>query len=153
MRRVIVPVLALAAICVLLSVRATPCHAGILLPQQVSFGESDLVESLDSASRSHSGTSSVPSRHRSHEWPAQDGNEPSTPLELASSLPTGNTGSSSTSNSSTGGAIGSGVVFCVLNGTLSLRDDSPLGHLAEDHGFSLPEAPGTDLLRPPQICG
>ena len=51
MRRVVVPLLALAALCVLLSVRATPCHAGILLPQQVSFGESDLVESLDAASQ------------------------------------------------------------------------------------------------------
>jgi hypothetical protein len=152
MRRVVVPILALAAMCVLLSARATQCHAGILVPQQVSFGESDLEKAVNSAASTHgaSGASSSSSnRHRSPDWPTSDSNQPSSPLELAKSLPTGGS-TSSTSTSSTGGAIGSGVVFCVLNGTLTLRDESPLGQLAEDHGFCLPEAPGTDLLRPPQ---
>jgi hypothetical protein len=154
MRRVVVPVLALAAVCVLLSLHATPCRAGILLPQQVSFGECDLEKAVNSAAATHGGLASGAStsssnRHRSPDWPASDGDQPSSPLELAKSLPTGSS-TSSTSTSSTGGAIGSGVVFCVLNGTLTLHDDSPLGLLAEDHGFSLPEPPGTDLLRPPR---
>ena len=154
MQRTQLSLLTLAAICVLVSACATECHAGILLPQQVSFGESDLekaVSSTDSnrGQQAAGASSSSSNRHRSPDWPASDSDQPSSPLELAKSLPTGGS-TSSTSTSSTGGAIGSGVVFCVLNGTIALQDESPLGQLSEDHGFSLPAPPGTDLLRPPQ---
>jgi hypothetical protein len=140
--------LPLAALCVQLSVGASNSLAGILMPEQVSFGASDLDRALEQGTPSSS-TRQSSSRRSSHEWPSDQGDRPSGPLELANTLPTGNT-SSSTSSSSAGGAVGSGVVICLLNGTLMLNDDSPLGSLAEDHGFSLPEPPGTDLLRPPQ---
>jgi hypothetical protein len=151
MQRPWTPALALAAICVLASVCASTASAGILLPQQVTFDEKDLAQDLAAglAPRSSSAGTSAPARRHSPVWPEENSNEPNSPLELASSLPTG-TSSSTTSSPSPGGAVGSGVVLCVLNNTLTLQDDSPLGTLAEDHGFSLPDPPGTDLLRPPR---
>jgi hypothetical protein len=154
MPRTCLPLLTLAALCVLLSSSAKHCWAGILVPPQVSFDANDLERAIEQgaseqgASRSSDGTSSS-SRRVSHDWPADESDQPTSPLELANSLPTGTT-SSSTTSSSPGGAIGSGAVQCVLNSTLTLQDDSPLGTLAEDHGFSLPDPPGTDLLRPPR---
>lgn len=150
MRRLLLPLLMLAALSVMLSASATNCQAGILMPQQVSFDANDLERALDAGpSTASAGATSSSSRRTSHEWPPSDSDQPSNPLEFVKSLPTSNS-SSSTSTSSAGGAVGSGVVLCAFNNTLTLRDDSPLGQLAEDHGFSLPEPPGTDLLRPPQ---
>lgn len=150
MQRLLTPALALAAICVLGSVCASKTFAGILLPQQVTFDEEDLAQDLAAglAPRSSSASTSTSTRRHIPATPVEDSNEPDNPLELANSLPTGT--SSTTSSPSPGGAVGSGVVLCVLNSTLVLHDDSPLGTLAEDHGFSLPDPPGTDLLRPPQ---
>jgi hypothetical protein len=152
MRRVL-PLLIIATLSMMLSTCASESQAGILLPQQVSFDSSDLERALDagpSTATSGATSSSSTSRRTSHEWPPSDSDQPTNPLELVkSSLPTSNS-SSSTSTSSAGGAVGSGVVLCAFNNTLTLRDDSPLGQLAEDHGLALPEPPGTDLLRPPQ---
>ena len=149
MRRDYLPHLMIAALCVVISACASQSVAGILVPQQVSFDASDLERALaQGPSNSSAGSSSVPSRRPSHEWPADENQRPTSPLELANSLPT--SGGSSSTSTSPSGAVGSGVVVCVLNGTLALRDDSPLGKLAEDHGFSLPDPPGTELLRPPQ---
>lgn len=151
MPRLVSSLLTLSALCVLFSACASTCRAGILLPEQVTFGVSDLEKALDSGmtgATSNSSDSSSSPRHR-HDWPSNDPNQPTNPLELVrSSLPTGSS-SSGTSTSSTG-AIGSGVVLCALNSTLNLRDDSPRGSLAEELGLLLPEAPGTDLLRPPR---
>jgi hypothetical protein len=153
MRSIPLPLLTLAALCLLVSACATDCYAGILVPQQVSFDANDLEQALDAGASTAATTSAgatSSSRRASHDWPADNSDQPTNPLELANSLPTGTSSSTTTSSSSAGGAIGSGLVSCVLNGTLTLRDDSPLGQLAEDHGFSLPDPPGTDLLRPPR---
>lgn len=149
MRRLLTPALAFAAFCVAAAC-ASDCLAGILLPQQISVDANDLERFLaDGSSQSSTGTSS-PARRHSANWPGDQRDEPSSPLELAQSLPTGGSSSSTTSSPAPGGAVGSGVVVCLLNSTLALNDDSPLGTLAEDHGLSLPDPPGTDLLRPPQ---
>lgn len=149
MRRVLMPLLALAAICVLASFCASTASAGILIPQQITFDADDLEQALNAASSS-TGASSAPVRRHVPAWPREDSNEPNSPLELARSLPTGSS-SSTTTSPSPGGAIGSGIVVCLINNTLTLRDDSPLGTLAEDHGLFLPDPPGLDLLRPPRV--
>ncbi len=156
MRRLMMPLVSVAVVSAMLSIAVSRCHAGILRPAQVTYGVTDLEKALDGgnalaaslATRS-SDSSSSSSRRTTHDWPSNDPNQPTNPLELVkSSMPTGS--SSGTSTSSTGGAIGSGVVICALNGTLTLRDDSPLGSLAEDHALSLPDPPGNQLLRPPR---
>jgi hypothetical protein len=150
MQRLWMPVLTFAALCVLGSACASTAFAGILLPQQISFDADDIEQILASeSSQASTGASSSSSRRHLPEWPAKDQGQPSSPLELANSLPT-STSSSTTSSPAPGGAVGSGVVLCLLNNTITVQDDSPLGMLAEDHGFSLPDPPGTDLLRPPQ---
>ncbi len=160
------PPLVLAAFCMLAMQAASTCQAGILLPEQVTFDEQDLAASL--ATRDNSSvekgsatpspqspasslqSSSTPIRRIKPDWWNQEHQDENVPFELTKSkLPTGNTSSSTSSSSSVAGAAGSSVV-CLLSASLILRDDSPLGQLAEDHGLSLPDPPGTDLLRPPR---
>src|SRR3989304_5550832 len=95
MRRLL-PLLMLAtgSIFAMLSVCASVCHAGILVPQQVTFDEGDLAASLATRSSTSTATSttssSSPSRRTSHEWPADERDQPTNPLELVKSpLPTG----------------------------------------------------------------
>lgn len=132
---------------------ASTCQAGILMPEQVTFDEQDLAASLatrDSAQSSSAASAATPVRRIERDWWSDEERDENQPFELAkSNLPTGST-SSSTSPSPVGGATGSNVV-CLLSTSLILPDDSPLGQLAEDHGLSLPDPPGTDLLRPPQL--
>jgi hypothetical protein len=134
---------------------AASCHAGILMPAQVTFDADDLEKAIDSASTAGASSASQSAqtgpRRIARDWWSDEHRDQNSPLELAkSNLPTGST-SSSTSSSPAGGAPGSGGVVCMLSASLDLRDDSPLGQLAEDHGFSLPDPPGTDLLRPPRL--
>ena len=139
------PIAILAAVVVMLC-SASVASAGILMPQQVGFDEKDLDQALSAGA---AGASSH--REHSRQWPPTDNDRESNPLDLLnSSLPTSSS-SSGTSTSSAGGAVGSGVVLCVLNNAITTRDDSPLGQVAEDHGLSLPDPPGTDLLRPPRV--
>jgi hypothetical protein len=138
---------ALAAVAALL-VGANSCHAGILLPDEVGFDADDLERALKALDQG--GTSSSSGQNSPQSWPPEDDNQSRDPIGLLkSSLPMGG-GSSSTSTSLSGGAIGSGVVLCLLNGTITHRDDTQLGRLPEDHGLSLPAPPGTYLLRPPR---
>jgi hypothetical protein len=120
------------------------CTAGILLPEEISFDTQDLERHFNG---DEDGAGSVPSKS-----PVQTSNENGkTPNRLKATLPTGNSSSSSTSStSSAGGAAGPGIVLCLFNSTIAIADDSPLGRLAEDRGLSLPDPPGTDLLRPPR---
>ena len=68
---------------------------------------------------------------------------------LKSSLPTS---SSSSSSSSTTGGIGSGGGVCMLNATIALQDDASLSQVApKTTGTTLPDPPGRDLLRRPNI--
>jgi len=131
------------------------CQAGILMPEQVTFDENDLAASLatrDSASSTAStstSSASAPVRRIQRDWWSEEDRGGNVPFELSKSkLPTGTT-SSSTSSSPVAGATSSTVV-CLLSAPLNLQDDAPLGQLAEDHGLSLPDPPGTDLLRPPR---
>jgi hypothetical protein len=138
-----VPVIAGAALMLLL-LGTSASHAGILTPQQIGFDAEDLERSL---SGEQSGSSSVP--YNAPTGPAgKDQDQRPSPMELLKdSLPGGQ--SSSSSSSSTGGAGGTGSVFALSN-TIILVDDSFLRRLPEDHGLSLPDPPGTDLLRPPR---
>jgi len=161
------PALLLTAGCIAFAMlaAASTCDAGILLPEQVTFNEQDLAASLathGAASASSPDTrhptpdtssSATPIRRIQRDWWNENERDENRPFELANyhNSPTGSS-SSSTSTSSVGGAPGSGGVVCLLSGTLNLRDDSPLGTLAEDHGLSLPDPPGIDLLRPPQFA-
>ena len=124
---------------------AGTAQAGILLPEQVGFDAKDLERSLsdEGAGSSRSSKNETPS------WPSDNDDQQRTPLGLLkSSLPTSS--SSSSSSSSGSGAVGSGVVLCIFNSTITIDDDAPLSRLAESHGLSLPDPPGTDLLRPPR---
>jgi hypothetical protein len=124
--------------------------AGIIAPQQFAFSADDLASSLNAGAGAGAASTS-PSRGDSQGRPLTNGDQPTDPLSWVDShLPVGST-SSSTSTSSSGG-VGSGPVVCVLQSRITLRDDSPLGQLAEDHGLSLPDPPGTDLLRPPRAA-
>jgi len=156
------PSLLLAGICMLAMQAASTCQAGILMPEQVTFDEQDLAASLatrESASSTDTrhptpdtcSSSSTPLRRIQPDWWNQENQDENVPFELTKSkLPTGTTSSSTSSSSSVAGAAGSSVV-CLLSTPLNLRDDSPRGQLAEDHGLSLPDPPGTDLLRPPRV--
>lgn len=133
------------AIVALLSI-VTTCDAGIVLPQQIGFEEKDLENALDDAKTGRASSTSS----NSQEWPTKDRGNNQNPSELLKSpIPLGNS-SSSSSSSSVGGAAGSGVVLCLFSNTITIADDSSLGRLPEDHGLSLPDPPGTDLLRPPR---
>lgn len=137
---------------------ASKCQAGILMPEQVTFDEQDLDNDLaaglsqrSSSSAAATSSSSTSVRRIQRDWWNQEHRDENIPFELTKSkLPTGTTSSSTSSSSSVAGATSSTVV-CLLSAPLNLRDDSPLGQLAEDHGLSLPDPPGSDLLRPPRL--
>lgn len=138
----------LAVALVMLFVSVNAAQAGILLPQPIGFDAKDLDQSLSDNHASGSSSSSTP--QESQQWPPSDNDQQPSPLGLLNApLPAGHS-SSNTSTSSSGGAAGSGMALCLLNGTISVTDDLALGRLAEDHGLSLPDPPGTDLLRPPR---
>jgi hypothetical protein len=121
---------------------ATVSEAGIVLPEQFNFDASDLEQS---ASAGQAGTAS-PS---ASDLPTNEDEDPKQSVLLKVVLPSG---SSSTSNSptSTSRVAGSGGMLCVVNNTITVADDSSCGRLSEDHGLSLPDPPGIDLLRPPR---
>jgi hypothetical protein len=118
----------------------------IVGPVPVSFDQKDLDKSLDD-SKSGCG-SSAPMNSR--QIPSDEHGRNSDGLDrLKAALPLSQ-GSSSSSSSSAGGGATFGAMPCVFNSTAAISDDSPLGCLAEDHGFTLPDPPGLDLLRPPR---
>jgi hypothetical protein len=122
------------------------CHAGILLPQPVDFDVNDLERQFNGDDGS---AGAVPANSHSPTLPNKENGEK--PERLKATLPTGNSSSSSSSStSSAGGAPGSGIVLCLFNSTIAIADGAPLGRLAEDRGLTLPDPPGTDLLRPPR---
>jgi hypothetical protein len=128
---------------------AEKASAGIIAPQQIEFSADDLAKSL--ADRDSGGTSSsAAGRERSQRLPLTGYEQPVDPLSLQESHSPFGSNSSSSSSSSSGANVSTGSLLCVLGRALSLRDDSPLGNLPDDHGLSLPDHPGTDLLRPPR---
>jgi hypothetical protein len=141
-------VVALAASAVWLGC-AGNAGAGIIAPQQIDFNADDLAQSATDGSGAGASTSySSTNGGNPQRLPWQDNGEQLDPLSLLDShLPAGST-SSSSSTSSVSGVVVS--VVCSLNSTITLRDDSPLGRLAEERDFFLPDPPGTDLLRPPR---
>ena len=137
------------ALALLLS-SSSVCHAGILLPQQVGFDAQDLDQAMDTGDAA--GGASSGSGGASNSWPPNNDDQQPGRLDLLKpSLPV-RSSSSSSSSSSAGGAAGSNVVLCLFSGTTMIADDASLGRLAEDHGLSLPEAPGTDLFHPPRAA-
>ena len=144
-RRIQLPLVAIFAMGLGLLL-ASMGEAAIVGPAPVSFDQNDLDKSLND---SKAGCGSSAPDHCRH-VPADEHDRNSDGLErLKAALPLGQ-GSSSSSSSSAGGGATAGAMPCVFNSTVALSDDSPLGRLAEDHGFTLPDPPGTDLLRPPR---
>lgn len=137
--------LAVAALAVLLT-DASFARAGILAPQQVNFGLSDLDRALADRGAAGSSSSSADSRETPFPFGDRDSHDSDLP-KLG--MPVGHSTSTSTS-SSTGVGAGSGIVLCLFSSTITITDDATLGRLPEDHGLSLPDPPGTDLLRPPR---
>ena len=144
-RRQLLAALVVASTSVLLAT-VRECKAGIVSPAPISFDAKDLEREL-SASNAHCGSSAP---RNSQQAPLRDdGQDPNQPDHLKPGIPL-NQNSSSSSSSSAGGPAGSVAALGVLSGTIAIADDSLLGRLAEDHGLSLPDPPGTDLLRPPR---
>lgn len=126
------------------------CHAGIVLPQPVSFDTHDLQSSLSSgtgaSATSHSRNTqqqrSANERHQPGPWPG--------PLVLMNTnLPMGHS-SSSSSSSVAGGGGDLGAATSSFRVTIGPHNGPPLRKLAEDEMLSLPDPPGNELLRPPQ---
>lgn len=134
----------IAAVLATMLIGTSAAHAGILAPQQLGYDVKDLERSLGGT---QSSSSSAPDSKQSSADSERD--KKIDPLGLLKATLPGSQSSSSSSSSSAGGA-GSGVVLAYLSGTVIMPDDSPLGRLPDDHGLSLPDAPGTDLLRPPK---
>jgi hypothetical protein len=121
---------------------ANTSKAGILVPEQISFGDKDLERELqnnEASSTSAPHTLPSPTEQDRHRNPF---------AHLNDSLP--NSQSSGSSSSTGGGVTGGGVALALLSGTIAPADDPSIGRLPEDHGLSLPNPPGTDLLRPPR---
>jgi hypothetical protein len=141
-------VFGLAAI-ILLTLEGRSAHAGIVAPEAIDFGADDLERSLYDGS---GGACAAPSESESPSPLPTDDCARLALLGLlnnSSSLPTG--GSSPSSSSSTSGAYGSGAMIpCVISGLCNMHGDAQINQLAENHGLSLPDPPGTDLLRPPR---
>ena len=121
-------------------------YAGIIVPQPISFDAQDLERSLSSGTGA-----GVPSTS-SHAplCPASPGHQPSDPLGLLKSTLPAENSSSSSSSTATGSSVGAGVAVCCCQAFVVVADDPSLGQLPEDHGLSLPDPPGTSLLRPPR---
>jgi hypothetical protein len=148
-KQVLAAAIGFAALIVSLS-RATAVQAGILFPQQADFTADDLERSLTESA----GAGSTSGGSDSQPEPSHDDSEPHDLLGLQqANLPSGggSTGGSSTSSSSSGGSTSASAIGWSVNNTIAVADESTLGRLAEDHGLSLPEPPGTLLLRPPRV--
>jgi hypothetical protein len=125
-------------------------RAAILPPEQIDFSASDLERSIRDDSSGAGATSD--SRNSDPSQSDEQSQQQQLINLLQSNLPSGGSsaGSSSTSSSSSGGSSSANAIGWSLNSTIAIRDDAPLGRLPEDHGLSLPDPPGTDLLRPPR---
>jgi hypothetical protein len=123
-------------------------QAAILLPDQIDLSADDLERTLSSDA---TGSAGSPSRRcNSDSLPSDNSDKPSERLSLLQGQVPGGGASSNGSSSSVGGNTTVGTVGNPLATTIALRDDAPLGRLAEDQGLSLPDPPGSDLLRPPR---
>jgi hypothetical protein len=130
------------------SLHGSIAQAAIQLPDQIGFSTTDLERALSTSASSGAGTSSGQSDSRQH---SDDDNQERELLGLQdANLPSGGGSSGSSTNSSSSGGFSANAIGWLVNSTIAIRDDSPLGRLAEDHGLSLPDPPGTDLLRPPR---
>jgi hypothetical protein len=139
-----VPAIFAAAVLVLL-ISACTSQAGILLPQQIGFDAKDLARSL-----SDNQASGSTAQHDTSQFPRGEQDQQPGPLGLLKgSFPMSHS-SSSSSSSSGGGVAGASAALCLANSAITNEDDSSIGRLTENHGLSLPDPPGTDLLRPPR---
>jgi hypothetical protein len=150
-RRQLLPAIISFAALVVLSSHARDAQAGILLPEQIDFTADDLEQSMSARATEGAGSSS--SRHRDSQ-PLSPMNDSEHQEQLGlehANLPSGtSSGGSSSSSSPAGGSMSAGAIGWSAT-TIAIQDDSPIGRLAEDYGLSLPDPPGTDLLRPPRI--
>jgi hypothetical protein len=139
--------LAVIAISMTALLTAAPiCKAGIIAPAPPAFGQKD----LDQALADQTAACDNAAQKNSPSMPPEDRDQNRGPSDhLKTAIPV-NQSSSSSSSSSGGGPLGIGAAFCALGTTNLSADDSLLGRLPEDHGLSLPNPPGTDLLRPPR---
>jgi len=127
----------------------TDVKASILLPENSAFGvdsEQLIVSIEDLSSKSKSGSSAPLASV--DETPA----EPEDTLlvrQLAAMASHAEGSSSGTSSSSGSSSAGSGASLLTKTAVV-LFDDLPARRGADDQALFLPDAPGTELLRPPQ---
>jgi hypothetical protein len=129
---------------------AATVHAGILQPDEIKFTAEDLERSLSIHESYGAGSSS---RHSDFHPASNDERDQRELFGLKqANLPSSGSspGSSSSSSSTTSGSMTAGAIASTVNYSSAIRDDSPLGRLAEGLGLTLPDPPGTDLLRPPR---
>lgn len=137
---------AVIALAVVVLSTAGTASAGIIVPQPIAFDAQDLERSMsrDTAAKVPAASTNAPLS------PARNGNQQPDPLALLKTTWPGDSSSSSNSSSTGGNGVGTGVTMCWCQVHVVLADDASLGQLPEDHGLSLPDPPGTDLLRPPR---
>lgn len=141
------------AAAIVICLECTFSHGAIYEPPQVGFSVDDLERELSTDAVVYSrqlSSDSMSSRFGSAEFPSDESEMPDNPLEFVKSwLPTGNS-SSGTSNSTTGGGVLSNGVMCALNTTTTILENVLVGQLTEHQPVSLPDPPGTNLIRPPR---
>lgn len=124
---------------------ASLSKAAIVTPTPIGFDAKDLDRTLND-NKAGCGSSSK----NSQQFPLEDRDQNSRHSEhLKAAIPSSQN-SSSSSTTSTCGPAGSGVSLCMFNSTITIADNFLLGRLPAEHGLSLPDPPGTDLLRPPR---
>ncbi len=113
-----------------------------------------VLEQLADSTATGTSTGTKSSGDRSADAPAPNGTPNSPPMDVshyANLTPdAGTPGGSSTSTSSSAGAAG-GLGLALYAATAPhLSDDAPVERYAAERSLFLPEAPGTELLRPPR---
>jgi len=136
---------AIIAAAIVVAACTSESQAGIIAPQAVSFDAQELEASLSG----DSARSDMSTEGRDAPLPLDDGDSSPTPLGLLKSSLPPNGNSSSGSSSPTGGA-GTNVIAYVLSSAVTFEDDpAAVGKVAETRRLSLPDAPSSELLRPP----
>ena len=119
-------------------------HASVIAPALVELDVTQMCELL----KNEASGGMAPARdHRDSlpHSPQNDGRRQEL-FNLLKQIAPSNSSSSTSGSSLT---IGSGA-FGVLESHVAIRDDSPVGRLAEERGLWLPDAPANDMLRPPR---
>lgn len=113
-----------------------------------------VLEQLSESSGAQTSTGAKTSGRRVVDQPASGGGPEPSPVEVRHyanlSPDAGLPGGSTTSTSSSAGAAGGMGLALYAAAAPHLSDDAPVERYAAERSLFLPEAPGTELLRPPR---